>query len=71
MRSFIFDAEGHVYMKTMDDGDCSLPSTWCEYLKNEYRGSVLDIAVANPSASVSLDPTSSIVSSLTLMFYRM
>lgn len=68
MRSFIFDAGGQVYMKTMGEGDCSLPSTWREYLKKEYRGSVLDIAAVKPSASVSVDPTSSIVSSFTLMF---
>lgn len=69
MRSLIFDPEGQVYMNTV--GVCSLPSTWCEYLKKEYRGSVSDIAEANPSASVLLDPTSSIVSSLTLMFCTM
>ncbi len=67
IRSLIFDPDGQVYMKTM--GDCSVPSTWCEYLKKEYRGSVSEIAEDNPSASVLLDPTSSIVSSLTLMFY--
>ena len=69
MRSLIFEPDGQVYMKTV--GDCSLPSTWCEYLKKEYRGSVPDIAEANPSASVSVDPTSSIVSYLTLMYYTM
>lgn len=69
IRSLIFDPEGQVYMNTTDI--CSLPSTWCEYLKNEYRGSVSEIVEANPSASVLLDPTSSMVSSLTLMFCTM
>ena len=67
IRSLIFDPDGQVYMNTMCD--CSLPSIWCKYLKKEYRGSVLDIAEANPSASVLLDPTNSIVSSLTLIFW--